>query len=255
MNNEAQTPESPGVSEPAEMNFVQRLSGVYFEPTKTFESINRKPTWLGIFLVVCVLSIAVTYVLTSRMDRETYMRKAIKANPITRIFTRNMTEEQLQAAASRPQSPVEKYATPVSIILGALVGYAILAGIFLLLFMMLGASIPFKKSLSTTVWAMGPPGIVVTVLSIIFMLVKDPQTLDINPAGNVVSNLGALASATEHPKLSSLLSSIDIFSFWTIFLLAVGFAACSERKLTPGKAATGIAVLWLLYVAGKVLLA
>jgi hypothetical protein len=95
----------------------------------------------------------------------------------------------------------------------------------------------------------------VTILSIIFMLVKDPQTLDINPAANVVSNLGALVSATEHPKLSSLLSSIDIFSVWTIFLLAVGFAACSERKLTTGKAAAGIVVLWLLYVAGKVLLA
>jgi hypothetical protein len=255
MNNEAKAPESPGVSETAEMTFVQRLSGVYFEPAKTFESINRKPTWLGIFVVVCVLAIAVTYVLRSRMDRETYMSKAMQANPITRIFARNMTEEQLQAAVSRPESAFERYSTPVMIPIGVLVMYAILAGVFLLLFMMLGASIPFKKSLSTTMWAMGPPGIVVTILSIIFMLVKDPQTLDINPAANVVSNLGALVSATEHPKLSSLLSSIDIFSVWTIFLLAVGFAACSERKLTTGKAAAGIVVLWLLYVAGKVLLA
>ena len=51
--------------------------------------------------------------------------------------------------------------------------------------------------------------------------------------------------------MNSLFSSIDLFSLWTIILLAIGFAAMSEKKLTPGKAATPIVVLWLIWVLLK----
>lgn len=247
--------EAIGVPESAEMSFLERLSGIYMEPSRTFRSIDRRPAWLGMFLIVCAMAIAVTYVLTSRMDRETMIRKQMQSSSIARIFTQNMTEEQMQAAVSRPETAFERYGRPVFIVIGAFVTYAILAGIFLLLATIMGASIPFKKSLAVTLWSFGPPGIIVSILSVIFMLVKDPQTLDINPANNVVSNLGMLVSASEHPKLASLLSSVDLFSIWTICLLAIGFAACSKGKLTTRKAATGIVVLWLLYVAGKTLLA
>lgn len=249
------TAESPGAPEGAEMSFLERLSGIYTEPARTFRSIDRRPAWLGIFLIVCAMAIAVTYVLTTRMDRETMIRKQMQASSLARIFTQNLTEEQLQAAASRPETAFERYGRPVFIVLGAFVTYAILAGIFLLLVTVMGASMPFKKSLAVTLWSFGPPGIVVSILSVIFMLVKDPQTLDVNPVGNVVSNLGPLVSQAEHPKLASLLSSVDLFSIWTIALLALGLAACSRGKLTPRKAATGVVVLWLLYVAGKTLLA
>lgn len=253
MNNE-KTAESVGVPESAEMGFLERLSGIYMEPARTFRNIDRRPSWLGIFLIVCAMAIAVTYVLTARMDRETLIRKQMQSS-YARIFTQNLTEEQLQAAVSRPETAFERYGRPVFIVIGALVTYAILAGIFLLLATIMGASIPFKKSMAVTLWSYGPPGIVVSILSVIFMLVKDPQTLDVDPVNNVVSNPGMLVSASEHPKLASLLSSVDLFSVWTICLLAIGFAACSKGKLTTRKAATGIVVLWLLYVAGKTLLA
>jgi hypothetical protein len=93
---------------------------------------------------------------------------------------------------------------------------------------------------------------VLSLLGILFMFLKDPDTLELDPSSNVVSNLGILVARKEHPALSSLLSSIDIFSFWTIFLLAVGFAAASEKRLTRGKAMTGIVILWALVVLVKV---
>ncbi len=253
--NDDPTMESPGASESADMSFLERLSGIYMEPARTFRSIDRRPTWLGIFLIVCVMAIAVTYVLTARVDRETLIRKQMQSSSIARIFTQNLTEEQLQQAVSRPETAFERYGRPVFIVIGALATYAILAGVFLLLVTIMGASLPFKKSLAVTLWSYGPPGIVVSILSVIFMLVKDPQTLAVNPVNNVVSNPGLLVSQAEHPKLASLLSSVDLFSIWTICLLAMGFAACSGGKLTTRKAATGIVMLWLLYVAVKTLLA
>jgi len=247
MNTQGEMQQAAGAPATAEMSFTQRLTGIYFEPKKTFESINRKPSWLGIFIVVAVLGVAVSYALTSRMDYETYMRKAMQMNP----WTRNMPEEQIEQVLSRPPSAFGRYSQIIFAPVGMLVVYCILAGVFLLVYMMMGASIPFKKSLAVTIWGMAAPAIVVVILSIIFIMTKDPATLDIDPAGNVASNLGLLVSRSDNPGLASLLSSIDLFSFWSIFLLAVGYSAVSDRKLTTGKAAIGIIVLWAVYVAGK----
>jgi hypothetical protein len=242
-NRAPETIAAPG----AEMSFTERLTGVFFEPQNTFASINRKPTWLGMFLIVAVLGVGVTYALTARMDYQTYMRKALQMNPLTK----NMPEEQIQALVARPRSAFQTYSQFVMAPVTILAVYAALAGIFLLVFMLMGAAIPYKKALASTVWGMAPPAIIVTLLSIVFIMVKDPATLDINPAGNVVSNLGLLVSASDHPGLASLLSSIDVFSFWAVFLLATGFSACSERRLTRGKAAAGILALWAVFVLGK----
>ncbi|NWG13661.1 MAG: YIP1 family protein [Acidobacteria bacterium] len=229
------------------MSFMQRLIGVYFEPRKTFQDISQKPTWIALFIIVCVLAMGVNYTLTAVMDHETLMRKSLAMNPMTR----NMSEEQIQQLVSQPRGAFSRYSGLIFAPLGVLVSYAVTAGVFLLVFVLMGAAITFKKSLAATVWGMAPPGIILTILSIVFMFIKDPADIEISPAGNVASNLGMLVSEKEHPVISSLLSSIDVFSFWTIFLLSIGFAALSDRSLTVKKAATGVLILWLLWVLGK----
>jgi hypothetical protein len=236
------------VTEPAGLNFVQRLVGVYVEPQKTFEDIGRRGGWLAIFLIMAVVVCAMTYTLQVRMDHETYMRKALEMNPLTK----RMSEEQKQTIISQPQSAFQRYSGLIFAPIGALVIYLVSAAALLLVFVIMGGALNFKKSLSVTIWGMAPPGLVLSLLGILFMFLKDPDTLEIDPASNVVSNLGILVAQKEHPVLSSLLTSIDIFSFWTIFLLAVGFEAASERRLTRGKAMTGIVIVWAIYVLIKV---
>jgi len=236
------------VMETAGLSFAQRLVGVYAEPQKTFEDIGRRGGWLGMFLIIAVLASAMTYILQTRMDRETYMRKGLEMSP----FTSRMSEEQKQAIISQPQSALRQYSSVVLAPIGVLVFYLLCAAVFLLAFVIMGGALNFKKSLCVTVWGMAPPGLVLSLLGILFMYLKDPDTLEIDPASNVVSNLGMLVARKEHPVLSSLLSSIDIFSLWTIFLLAVGFAAASEKRLSRGKAMTGVVIVWVLAVLIKV---
>jgi tetratricopeptide (TPR) repeat protein len=108
-----------------------------------------------------------------------------------------------------------------------------------------------KKILSVSYWAMAPPSIVMMLLAILFMYVRDPDTLELNPAKNVASNLGMLVSEKAHPVLNSLLGSIDIFSFWTVILLSIGLAAISNRKLTTKKSATVVVLLWVVWILAK----
>ena len=87
----------------ARMNFAQRLAGVCFEPAKTFEDINRKSTWLGIFIIMSILGMAMSYAMNARMDRRNRIRKSMEMLPI------HLSEEQIQQAIARPPSVMEKF--------------------------------------------------------------------------------------------------------------------------------------------------
>jgi hypothetical protein len=165
-----------------------------------------------------------------------------------------LSEEQLnqieEQAAARQNSPVSRILTLVQApILGVIV-YLILAGIFMLLYLLMQAHLKFKKALSVTIWGVAPASIVQQILCIFILFLKEPYTVE-STSGIVMSNLGFAIDSKAHPALHSLLASLDIFSIWMIILLSIGFAAISDKKLTRGKAATGIVILWAIFVLGR----
>jgi hypothetical protein len=248
-----ETAADPGA---AQMNLFQRLAGIYFEPSRTFADISRKRSWLGMFIVVCLVIIAANYALQMRMDPADQARKGLAvAKPFLKKFmSAEMLAQSETAAVNQAMQPRSLWAkispivmTPIAIY----ITYLILALIFLLAFVLAGAGISFRKAFTVTLWGMGPPGMVVTLLGILFIFIKSPLDLDINPAGNVISNLGLLVNAEASPVLNSFLSSIDLFTIWTVWLLAIGFSAISESRLTVKKAATPVIVLWVIWVLLK----
>jgi hypothetical protein len=243
-------------AEAAPMTFFQRLIGIYFEPAKTFADISRKRSWFLMFLLLSIVNIGVSYTLQWRMDpvdaagkglamSEPFLKKVLSADQLAQ------TRAQAEKQALQPRSLWAKYAPIVTTPLGMYIAYLVLAAIFLLAYVITGAGISYRKSFTTAIWGMGPPSIVVTLLSLIFIFVKNPLDLDIVPIYNVVSNLGLLVDFKTHPVLNSLLSSIDLFSIWTVVLLSLGFAAMSEKKITAGQAAVPIVILWILWVLLK----
>jgi hypothetical protein len=68
----------------------------------------------------------------------------------------------------------------------------------------------------------------------------------------VASNAGAFLSDDSPKWLLTLLTSFDIFVFWTMILMALGYSATDPKKLSFGKALTTIFIVWILYIAVKV---
>ncbi len=63
--------------------------------------------------------------------------------------------------------------------------------------------------------------------------------------------LGAIRS-TSRPWLRSLANSLDLFTIWTIVLIATGFTAlCGARKMPFRRSLWGVLAPWLVYVLGK----
>jgi len=236
--------------EAASMNFLQRLAGVYFEPKKTFQDINSKPSWIAIFVVLAAMLAASSYVASTRVDVGAVTRKTLESLPI------RMSEEQINQAVEQAEAQQQRRG-PVGMLFSSLVTpitvlilYLILAGIFLLTFMIAGAQLKYKKALAITIWGLSPPSIVQQILSAIVLFIKEPGTVD-PTEGVIMTNLGSLVDAKAHAVLNSIASSLDLFTIWGIALLSIGFAAISDKKLTPKKAAGGIVTLWILYVLVK----
>jgi hypothetical protein len=58
----------------------------------------------------------------------------------------------------------------------------------------------------------------------------------------------AYMSRQDNPKwLMSLAGSLDLFTFWVIILLAIGFSVAA-KKLPFSKALTAIGIPWLVWV-------
>ena len=73
---------------------------------------------------------------------------------------------------------------------------------------------------------------------------------NLNPQDALQTSLALFVDkATTAKPLYSLLSSIDLFTIWILFLLATGYAAVARRSTTS--ALWGVAVPWALLVLGK----
>jgi hypothetical protein len=131
--------------------------------------------------------------------------------------------------------------TPVFMIIVA----AVLMFIFNLIF---AAGIPFKRALAAVAYSW-MTGLVAIILSIIVMFIKSPEDFDIqNP---LAFNLGAFLASDAPKWLKALAGSFDLFTFWTIALLGIGFAAASTKRMAWSKAVIAVILPWIVWVVVK----
>jgi hypothetical protein len=124
-----------------------------------------------------------------------------------------------------------------------------IAGVLLLTCKMMGASLQFKQMFAITSYSM-LPGLISSILAIIVVFLKNPE--DFNLQNPLFFNIGA---ALEPPPntgkfLYSLATSIDLFTFWSILLLATGISVAA-RKIPFSKAVVAVVVPWAIWVLVK----
>ncbi len=229
----------------AEPNSFSRIFGVLLSPKATFESIVRKPSWWLPVVMVVLLSLVVIGIFDKRGGWPYYLQKQMASN--SRFQQLTAQQQQQQMAMAMKITPYFVYgeiavAVPIVIIVVAAVMLGLFNGLH-------GTQIKFKTALSIVSYAW-VPGIITGLLGIVVMCLKDPATVDLQNI--VVANASAFISADSARWKMMLLSSIDIFTFWEMFLMAIGFGVAAPRKLSTGKAFASIFVVWLIWVALKV---
>ena len=126
----------------------------------------------------------------------------------------------------------------------------VLAGLLMFVFrFFMAAEVSFLRSLATVAWSFAALSLVQTPIMLAVFTLKGDWNVDPNQI--VQANPTVFFEIGDLPRwLWSLLSSLDLFTFWTVFLLATGYAVASKRGLSTGL--WGVAIPWALYVMEQV---
>lgn len=243
------SPVAPEASETqAPIHHIGRMFGALFNPKPTFEDIARRPSWLAPVILVTGIALVSTVIFTQRVGWERFTQQQIERNPRAAERLAQVPPDQRQQAIAR-SAQIYKWVGYGSGVVAYLV-IVVVVGLILMgsINLMTGASVDYKTSLGIVAHAY-MPSVIAGVLSILILLLKDPETVDIEHL--LASNVGAFLSSETPRWLVSLATAIDLFSFWQIFLLAIGFVATSPKKVALGKALATVIVVWGIYVLTK----
>jgi hypothetical protein len=238
----------PAVPEPAAQpasSAVSRMTGVIFAPRKTFTEIARRPTWAAPFIIICLLSIAVSALIAQKTDWRSFFERQMSKNP--------RTEQMPQEQKDRILESQVKYAPKIAFAFGLIITA------FMMLFLTLiywgafnlftGAGLNFATSFGIVTHAC-VPWIISSILAIIILSIK--RSGDVDPEHFLASSVAAFLPDDAPHWLDSLGQSIELFWMWALALIAIGFSASSPKKIKLAGAFLTVFGIWAVWVLGKV---
>jgi hypothetical protein len=130
------------------------------------------------------------------------------------------------------------------------------AGLYLLGAMLMGKKLSYKQGLAVWAYSSMPPMLLAMLLNIVLLFLKSPDDYDIVRAsrrGLVQANLGLFVDLKASPVLGTVLSSIDLFAFYGLFLAALGLRKVG--KMSSGTAWTIVITIWVIGIIVRAALA
>jgi len=233
----------------APQSFVSRLVGVFFSPGEAFADIARKPDILAPLVVGILTAVAFSEVMLAKIGIERIIRIQLEQSG----RAANMTPEQLDAAVSQGAKVgaifthvIGFLAVPVILLIIAAIGLAIVNVIF-------GGRSKFSTAFSIAAYA-NLVGALGGLVGIAVMLFGDPDHF--NPAAPVPTSVAFFMDQAHTSKvLFSLATSLDLFNFWLLALLGIGFSAVTGGKAKPLSVFFAFFGVWAVYVLAKMGLA
>jgi hypothetical protein len=127
--------------------------------------------------------------------------------------------------------------------------YAALAGLFFVVFRFFyGTDVTFRQSIAVVGWTFAAFSLLTTPLVALVMSLKGDWNID--PQSAIQASVAGFLDKASTPKpLYSIAGSLDLFSFWAMALLSIGFGAAAGMRATA--AAWGIVIPWACWVLGK----
>lgn len=240
-----QNPSPAPVAPESGGGFFQNLIDVYFSPREAFTRIVRSPRFLLPLVGYVILVLGFTGIWMSRMDAREFMKVQIEESG----QADKIPAEQREAIIEQQAKWMPIFAWVMGPV-GIAVTLVVIAGVLMFIYRFFYSSeVTFRQAFAIVTWIFFAVSLVSTPLMLLVLQLKGDW--NINPQEVIQANLGLFLEKSSAAKpLWALLSSIDLFSLWMVFLLAVGFGVASKK--TTGSAIWGVAIPWILIVLAKV---
>jgi hypothetical protein len=226
------------------MSDAARIRGVFVDPKPVFADVLQRPRWIIPAIILTICSLAIIYTYSQRVGWDKVVRESIEQSE----RTQNLPAEQKEQAIATGV----KFAGILGWVqgaIGATLYICVVAAVLLFVAKaLLGAKLRYAQMMGIVAYS-SLVGVISTILTIVVMYMKSPEDFDIrNP---LAFNIGAFLPESAPKWLSSLASSFDLFSFWTMALLAVGITV-AVHKITFTKALMAVIIPWAIYLVIKV---
>jgi hypothetical protein len=244
------TPEMLPEEEPQPQGLGEgsRLTGVFFEPAKTFADVAERPGFWAPLILVIVVSLVYMALYGQHVGWERMARQQVAASSRAAQMTPEQREMQIQMTTKF--GSVFAYA---GVLLGIPLVWLIWAAILLgIVKGMMAAQVRLKQIFAIIAYS-SVPGVIMALLAIAVMFMKPPD--DFNLQNPLVFNPGAFMDPTTSSKfLYSLATSLDLFRLWTLVLIGIGLKAAGGKQLSMGGAMTAVFLPWGIWtLAGAAL--
>jgi hypothetical protein len=228
--------------------FFRDLGDLYLSPGDAFAAILGRPRFWLPLLAYLALNLAFTAVWLHQMEPAQFLQNQLEeSGKLDRI------PPQSRGAALATYSRIIPLMAWATALLGGPLSVVLVALVLLFVFRLLYASeVTFPQAMAVVSYSFLAVHLLSTPLVLLVMGLKGDWNL--NPQEALQANPTLLfdRAAVARP-VWALAGSMDLFSFWQIGLLALGFSAASRRELP--KALWGVVVPWALLVLAKVTLA
>ncbi|GEM_PF-1007914 len=216
------------------MRWWQNLSGIYYQPTKVFEGMKDRPQWLAPLVIGALVTALVTVII---------LRPIVFPEQIARINANPDIPEEAKARAVEQMEGGLPFALGVTAAaVTQPVGLLLVTLVFWGLFAMLGGRATFAGMFAASAWA--------GMIAIPGSLVKVPLMFAQETVKVQTSLALILPPEMEERFVFRLLAQADVFTLWSLYVMAVGFAVFTgvarKKSLTAVYGAWGI---WALAAA------
>lgn len=205
---------------------MERVIDTFVAPSKTFADIRRNASWWVPWLLMSVFGLAMVFVVDKKLGMDTAYENQMRLSPKQMDKIDQMPADQ-KANAMKLGANITRYFAYGSPLL-TIVFIGIIAGVLMATFNFgLGAEVKFKQSMAISMYAFLPT-IIKSLIAIVLVGVGAAEGFTFqNP---VVSNLGGLVDPNSSHFLYAILTSIDIFTIWTLILTGIGYSCITRVK-------------------------
>lgn len=230
----------------APKSFVSRVVGVFVSPGETFADIVRRPDIVAPLVVGILATVAFSEIMLAKIGMERIVRMQLEQSG----RMSSMTPDQIDQAVSQGAKfgaiithAIGLLGAPIGILIVAAVGLGIANLIF-------GAKTKFGTAFSVTAYA-GMVSVLGALIGILVMLFGDPEHF--NPSAPIPTSLAFFMDQAHTSKaLFALATSLDLFTFWYLAVLGIGFAATTGYRSKASSVFFAFFAVWAVYVLAKV---
>jgi hypothetical protein len=231
----------PAAESQAAISPIGRIFGVLFSPKATFEDIARKPSWALPVILMTVFSLVAVIALNQRVNWRDYISQRLEKDSRTAQMSAEQKEKQVDISSKVTVYVVYVVGTLAPIVMAVLIG-AIMMGAYNLLG---GAGASFSQSIAIAAHS-SLVGLISTPIFLLILFLRPAGTID--PDNPMVTNVAAFLPEDSARWLVAFCKSLDIFTIWTLILVAIGFAAVNPRKLKGAKSFGIVFGVWAAFV-------